>query len=165
MKAYGKVLDPTPLATLLIDQTTARASLDASSKEYERLKQLFAAGQNASARAVEAAEAMMKKDRIQLDAIQSRLALALGPEAASKFELPKMVDSLLQLKAALVRMDVPLQKNLLDDLTGHGLLRPLRRPNWRMRFILDRPRVPTRNCRDKVFSSWSRRIHRRPALS
>jgi hypothetical protein len=112
LKAYGKVLDPTPLATLLIDQTTAKASLDASSKEYERLKQLFAAGQNASARAVEAAEAMMKKDRIQLDAIQSRLALALGPEAASKFELPKMVESLLQLKTALVRMDVPLTEKL-----------------------------------------------------
>ncbi|MDB6031170.1 MAG: hypothetical protein JWM16_1508 [Verrucomicrobiales bacterium] len=115
IKAYGKVQDPTPLATLLIDQTTAKASLDASSKEYERVKQLFAAGQNASARAVEAAEAMMKKDRIQLDAIQSRLALAMGPEAASKLELPKLVESLLQLKAALVRMDVP----LTEKLTGH----------------------------------------------
>jgi hypothetical protein len=118
VKAYGKVQDPTPLATLLIDQTTAKASLEASSKEFERVKQLFAAGQNASARSVEAAEALMKKDRIQLDAIQSRLALAMGPEASSKFELPKLVDSLLQLKAALVRMDVPLSEKLNGRPTG-----------------------------------------------
>jgi hypothetical protein len=120
VKAYGKVQDPTPLATLLIEQSTVQASLDASTKEYERLKQL-ASGQNASARAVEAAEAAMKKDRIQLQAAQSRLTLALGPGATGKFELPKLMDSLVQLKAALVRMDVPLTANLPNRPTGARL--------------------------------------------
>lgn len=118
VKAYGQVQDPTPLATLLIEQNTAKASLDASTKEHERLKQLFASGQNASARAVETAEAMMQKDRIQLEAVQARLALALGPEAAGKFDLSKLVESLVQFKAALLRLEVPLTEKLPGRPTG-----------------------------------------------
>jgi hypothetical protein len=118
IKAYGKVLDPTPLATLLIEQTTAKASLELSSKEYERVKQLFSQGQNASARAVETAEATMKKDQIQTQAIQSRLNLTLGSAAAGKFDFSKLVDSLVQFKAALVRMDVPLAEKSSSPPTG-----------------------------------------------
>ena len=118
VKAYGKVLDPTPLATLLIEQTTAQASLEASNKEYERVKRLFADGQSASARSVEAAEALMKKDRIQAQSVQSRLHLALGSAAASRIDLAKLVDSLTQFKSSLVRMDLPLSENVSSTPTG-----------------------------------------------
>src|SRR3954468_24264270 len=40
-KGYGQVLDPTPFATLKVDQLSASASLELSRKEYERLKQLY----------------------------------------------------------------------------------------------------------------------------
>ena len=33
LKAYGRVLDPTPFATLLIEQTTAKASLKAGAAD------------------------------------------------------------------------------------------------------------------------------------
>jgi hypothetical protein len=118
MKAYGKVLDPTPLATLLIDQATTKASLEASSKEYERLKQLFSQGQNASARAVEAAEAMMRKDQVQLQSVQARLDLALGAAARGKVELSNLVDSLVRFKAALVRLDVPVTEKISGPPIG-----------------------------------------------
>src|SRR3954469_8439606 len=118
IKAYGKVLDPTPLATLLIEQTTAKASFELSSKEYERVKQLFSQGQNASARAVETAEATMKKDQVQLQSVQARLDLALGAAAAGKFDLSKLVDSLVHFKAALIRLDVPMTEKLSSAPTG-----------------------------------------------
>jgi hypothetical protein len=111
-RSFGKVLDPAPLATLMIDLTTARASLDASTKEFERLKQLFSQNQNASARALEAAEALMKKDQIQVEAAQARLSLAMGAATLAKFDLSKLIASLVQFKAALVRMDVPLAERL-----------------------------------------------------
>lgn len=124
VKTYGQVLDPAPLVSLLVEQSTAKASLEASTREYERLKQLAATGQNASARAVEAAEAMMKKDRIQLDASLARLALALGPETAGRTDLASLVESLLHFKAALVRFDVPLTEKLPGRPTGARLASP-----------------------------------------
>ena len=38
VEAYGRVLDPTPLATLLLEIESAEAALDASAKEYERAR-------------------------------------------------------------------------------------------------------------------------------
>src|SRR6266496_4629562 len=53
-RAYGRVLDPAPLAALVAEIGTARAALEASAKEFQRLKLLHATGQNVSARAFEA---------------------------------------------------------------------------------------------------------------
>ena len=47
MTAFGRVLDATPLVTLVAELATARAASAASEKEMERAKKLFAAGGNA----------------------------------------------------------------------------------------------------------------------
>ena len=91
VKGYGRVLDPAPLATLLVEGASARASLDASTKEYERLKTLFAQDQNVSARSLETAEVALKRDQILVEAANTRLALSLGKAVAHQKDLPAFI--------------------------------------------------------------------------
>ena len=107
VEAYGRVLDPTPLATLLLEIESAEAALDASAKEYERAKGLFADNQNASARALESAKAAMKRDRALLEAPRARLLTGWGKPLAEREDLPAMVKALTALESALVRLDLP----------------------------------------------------------
>src|SRR4029453_10123084 len=53
VKDYGRVLDPAPLAAQVANLATARAALEASTREYQRLKILHAQDQNVSTRALE----------------------------------------------------------------------------------------------------------------
>src|SRR5205085_2503460 len=62
LKGYGRVLDPAQVVAMTLDIQAARATADASKKEFERLKTLYAQGQNASARALETAEAAARRD-------------------------------------------------------------------------------------------------------
>jgi membrane fusion protein, multidrug efflux system len=111
-KGYGQVMDPTPLTTLLVDQLSAKVALDVSSKEYERLKALYAQDQNVSMRALETAEAAMRKDEILLQAANAKLSLTLGSTASGQPNLQAFVDSLVSLKQSLVRVDLPLGQSL-----------------------------------------------------
>ncbi len=108
VKGFGRVLDPAPLAALATEGATAQAALQASTKEYERVKTLFSENQNASARALETAEAAMNKDRIALESVQLRLLAGWGKEIASRPDLSAFVASLAARQAALIRVDVPL---------------------------------------------------------
>jgi hypothetical protein len=112
IKAYGQVLDPTPYATLLIDNLSAQAALQASSNEYHRVKTLYAQEQNVSARALETAEATMKRDSLLLAAAKTKLSLALGESVSSQTNLPAFVESLVSLKHGLVRIDIPVGESL-----------------------------------------------------
>ena len=56
VQGFGRVLDPSPLSGLIIESASAKAALNASTKEYERLKLLHGENQNVSTRALEAAE-------------------------------------------------------------------------------------------------------------
>src|SRR5262245_60388431 len=47
-RAFGRVLDPTPLVTLDADLSSAEAALAASRAEFERSQKLLAAGENTS---------------------------------------------------------------------------------------------------------------------
>ena len=73
LKAFGRVLDPAPLATALTTLAAARAQLEASGKEAERLKILFGQNQNASARSLETAEAAVKRDQLAVQAAELSL--------------------------------------------------------------------------------------------
>src|SRR3954469_17541576 len=73
IRSYGRALDPSLLATQWVDIGTARAALEASRKEFERLKALNGKNQNVSARALEAGEAAVKRDEILLEAAQAKL--------------------------------------------------------------------------------------------
>ncbi|MGH8581790.1 MAG: efflux RND transporter periplasmic adaptor subunit [Gammaproteobacteria bacterium] len=106
VQGYGRVLDPTPLATVLLEIESAEAALDASAKEYERAKALFADNQNASARALESATAAMKRDRSLRDAARARLLTGWGKSLAERDDLPALLKALTALESALVRLDV-----------------------------------------------------------
>src|SRR2546427_3513368 len=108
VKAYGRVLDPAPLAAQMIELANARAALEASTKEFNRLKVLHAPDQNVSTRALEGAEAALIHDRIALDAAQLKLVAAWGKSIATRPDLPAFVQSLASLDTALVRVDLPL---------------------------------------------------------
>jgi len=107
VKAYGRMLDPMPLTTLLLEIDSAQATLDASAKEYARARTLFADNQNASARALESATAAMKRDRALRDAVRARLLAGWGKPLAEREDLPAMVKALTALESALVRLDLP----------------------------------------------------------
>ena len=106
LKAYGRVLDPAPLAALLNDLAAAEAAHAASGNELARLQTLTGQG-NASVRALQTAEAAALRDRLAIQSARDRLALAWGPAIARQTDLPAFIQSLTSLNAALVRVDLP----------------------------------------------------------
>ncbi|MCX6905846.1 MAG: hypothetical protein NTW03_20665 [Verrucomicrobia bacterium] len=130
VKGYGRILDPAPLAALLVEGAGARAALEASAKEFERLKGL-AQTQNASARALEAAEAAMKRDQILLDSVQPRLLLGWGKAVAAQPDLAAFARPLAAQEAALARVDLPLSESLKAPPTA-GRLAALTAPEHLM---------------------------------
>jgi len=127
VRGYGHVLDPAPLAALVTEGTAAQASLEASTREFERLKGLYAQNQNASARALETAEAAMKRDQISLASVQSRLLTGWGQAIASQDDLGAFVHSLATQETALVRVDLPLGEQLPATPPG-GRIAPVGTP-------------------------------------
>ena len=112
IRVYGRVLDPSLLATQLADSGTLRAALEASRKEFERLKGLNAQNQNVSARSLEAAEAAVKRDEILLEIAQAKLKLTWGESIAGRKDLSEFVQSLVSLRSALVRIDLPIGERI-----------------------------------------------------
>jgi hypothetical protein len=104
-EAFGRVLDPTPYVALVAEQATATASLAASEKELARVQKLFAAGGNASAQAVETAEAAAARDRAAVASARIRLLATWGPKLAEDTDLDRWRDTLVK-GAALVRLDL-----------------------------------------------------------
>lgn len=102
VQAFGRVLDPSSLATGVADIATARAALDVSEKEFERVKKLFAAGGNASGQAVEIAQAAAVRDQATLNSAQARLTAAWGREIAQN--APAISEALAK-GGALIRLD------------------------------------------------------------
>jgi hypothetical protein len=107
VKCYGRVLDASSLVTLSSGEASARAALDASAKEYERVKALFNQGESASARALEAADAAMKRDRITLQTSEAQLVSAWGRFVTDQSDLAAFVQSLATLQLVLARLDLP----------------------------------------------------------
>lgn len=105
VEAFGRVLDPAPFVALVAEQETTRAALAASEKEVQRVRQLFAAGGNASAQAVETAEAAVGRDRAALASARARLLAGWGPALARTADLAFVTDAL-EKGRALVRLDV-----------------------------------------------------------
>ena len=105
VEAFGRVLDPTPFVALVAEEATARAAVTASEKELERVKKLYAAGGNASAQAVETAEAAAARDRAALASAQIRLLAGWGQTLAAHANLNEVRENL-ERGAALVRIDL-----------------------------------------------------------
>ncbi len=105
LKAFGHVLDGSSLAAGLTDIEAARAALDASAKEYERVKMLKASD-NASAKALETAEAAKRHDQSVLDAAEGKLLSTWGKALAGREDLAELAQAVLKQDAALARVDL-----------------------------------------------------------
>ena len=117
LKGYGKVLDPTPLAALLTELASAQAAYIASSGELARLKTLVGQG-NASARALQLAEAAASRDLVAIQSAKERLVLSWGKAVADQADLPGFIRSLTSLEAVLVRVDLPVGDTLKEPPAG-----------------------------------------------
>jgi hypothetical protein len=124
VKAYGRVLEAAPLIGLASDTALARAALEASSKEYQRLKALFAQGQIASAKALESAQAAMQHDQIAFQAAEAQLVAAWGKSVADEPDLAALVKSLARLERVLVRLDLAAGDSLPETPVGARLVLP-----------------------------------------
>jgi multidrug efflux system membrane fusion protein len=111
VEAYGRVLDPAPLAALVHELTAAQATLAASQQELLRAQKLLGEN-NASERAVQAAQAAAGRDLAQMQAVRDRIALGWGTALARRANFSALVDDLTALKARIVRLDLPLGEPL-----------------------------------------------------
>jgi hypothetical protein len=117
LKGYGRVLDPAPLAALMTELASAVAAYSASSRELTRLKTLEGQG-NASARALQTAEAAASHDLVALQSAKERVALSWGKAVADQKDLPEFVQSLSSIQAALIRIDLPVGETLKEPPAG-----------------------------------------------
>jgi len=117
VKAFGKVLDPAALATVAAESASAHAAAEASQKEFTRLKALVEQN-NASARALEAAEAAAQRDEALAGAVRVRLVTSWGKAIAGREDLRAFVKSLAAGERALVRLDLRAGEVLKNEPTG-----------------------------------------------
>jgi hypothetical protein len=123
LTATARVLDGAALASQLNEIRAAQAAFDASRTDYERKKKLFESGQNASASALEAADALRKQNQITLDAARNRLAAAWGKAVTEREDLAAFARSLVAREAALVRVDLLAADRLTNQPPSVRLLR------------------------------------------
>jgi len=120
VKAYGRVLDPAPLIQLVADLAPAEVTAEASRRELERLK-LLRAQDNASARAVEAAEAQALRDQLLAASLRAKLLLNWGKAVAESEKLVALAKDLASAQTAIVRVDLPAGQPLPGKPTGAQL--------------------------------------------
>jgi hypothetical protein len=106
VKGYGRVLDASPLVSLLAELTVAQAASEASLAELKRLKTLVEQN-NASERALQAAQAAAVRDQAQVESARLRLLSGWGSAIAWREDLPAFVRSLGSLASVLVEVDLP----------------------------------------------------------
>jgi membrane fusion protein, multidrug efflux system len=107
VKAYGRVLEPAPLAAVLSEISAAQAAVAASQSEFARVKKLFEQGQSASARSLETAQALLTRDQVTLEAARDKLVLGWGKAMAAQADLPAFARALVTQENLLVRLELP----------------------------------------------------------
>src|SRR6266496_519656 len=110
-KAYGHALDPAPLASLMAELVPAHVAAETSQLEFERLRTL-AEQNNASIRALQAAEAAAKRDQLLVESLRTKLILGWGNALLDRDDPPAFVNSLARRERALVRVDLPAGESL-----------------------------------------------------
>lgn len=105
LKVYGSIVDPSPLAALITEFSGAKAAYNASSNELARLQNLSGSG-NASARALQTAEAAALHDQLLVRSAHDRLMLGWGREIADRGDLESFIQSLTSLETVLVRVNL-----------------------------------------------------------
>lgn len=106
-RAYGRVLDPTPLAGQVYELAAATPAYTAAAREETRVRALFRGQENASQRELEAAQVALGRAKLGIDTARARLVTAWGAELAGRDDLDALVRDLVAGRRALVRIDVP----------------------------------------------------------
>lgn len=106
-QAYGRVLDPLPLAGAVFGFEAARAAEEAARREADRVRHLYRGEENASARELEAAELALTRARAALDTARAGLVSDWGEPLTTRDDLPSLARSLVAGERALVRVDLP----------------------------------------------------------
>jgi len=107
--AYGRVIDPSPLAALDGDLATAEAALEASKAAEERARGLFQSGENVARKTLETARAQLVTDQTRIQALRRKLSLEWGESLAELDTAARgrLIDELVRGGTALIRVDVP----------------------------------------------------------
>ncbi len=119
-RGYGRVIDPTPLLTAVTDLATARINAEASTRELARL-QTLAAQNNASTRALEAAQLAAEHDHLASTTARAKFAGDWGPTLAGRTDLAELVQTLADRKESLVRLTLPAGENLTEPPVSAAL--------------------------------------------
>ena len=117
---YGRLLDPTPLLTAVTDLATARVNAEASTRELARLKTL-AAQNNASTRALEAAQLAADNDQLALTTARAKFAGDWGPALAGRTDLAALAQTLADRQESLVRLTLPAGEKLTEPPASAAL--------------------------------------------
>jgi hypothetical protein len=106
--AYGRVVDPSPLAALDGELATAEAGLEASRAADERTRGLFQGGENVARKTLETTQAQLRTDQTRVQALQRKLALEWGESVAQLDAAArgKLLDQLVRGGTALLRVDI-----------------------------------------------------------
>lgn len=124
IKCFGRVLDPGPLAAAVSDISLARAQLEGSTRELNRLKALFGQNQNVSARAVESAEIVVQRDKLAVEAAHLRLATAWGPAVTGMKDLDAVLRSAIEQNVSIIRVDVGAGDLGTNEVAGLRIVMP-----------------------------------------
>ncbi|HLH52920.1 MAG TPA: hypothetical protein VKY92_04820 [Verrucomicrobiae bacterium] len=120
LKAYGRVLDPSGLASTVAELVTAEAAGQVSQAELARLKTLTAQN-NASERALQTAQAAAIHDSAQIQSVRLRLLAGWGSAISQRNDLPDFVQSLGALNSAIVEVELPAGEAASANPTGARL--------------------------------------------
>lgn len=115
IEAFGHVLDSASLVSLESGYVAARAALQSSQAEYDRLKKL-SVQDNASVHTLETAKAQLAQDQGALETAKTQFVALAGEAAAS--QSPEFFQSLATHKNILVRLDLPAGKISADNPIG-----------------------------------------------
>jgi hypothetical protein len=113
IKCFGRVLDSSALAASVAEHITAQSASAASQAELQRLKTLVAQS-NASARALEAAQAAAARDMAQKESVRLRLLSSWGAAIAERQDLPEFAQSLGKLDSVLVQLNLHTDEALIE---------------------------------------------------
>lgn len=106
LTAPARLLDGAGLATQLNEWRSAQSALTAGRADAERKKKLFENGNNATASAVEQAEALVKQQALLVETTHDRIGATWSWAVAGRDDLPAFARRLLARELALVRVDL-----------------------------------------------------------
>lgn len=107
--ALGRVLSPQHWLSMNADLAAAGATASAAAAEAQRLRRLYAQGRNVALKAVQAAAAQDRIDRLRHSRLRQQLRLDWGPALAglSAAQRARLSDRLARGDSVLVRADAP----------------------------------------------------------